>query len=353
MSDVLVQMQDSRSLTARPLLFLTASKFWLIGSLFAVVFCVGCGNEQPSKTVDKSKWLPFPPGVDKSLGTHYAEALNANDEDPGSYFKLSMHSQQVASEIRGNKRLAGKFIIQGAETLKMGLDLGAANPPPRSMIQDIYVTAAICLSDGGEAEKAVAMMDEAARVGIPLETLSQLGDLEGWAAAREVSGYEDKFQRWKTTAMTRIKSAISPSSIFPFKLSAKDINGNAQSLKAYEGKVIIVDVWGTWCEPCKREIPFFIQLQDKYRDDLQILGANVEEGDSIKENKELVANAIETLGINYPCMLVDPKVAGQIPNFKSFPSTVFIDRKGQVRHMIEGVHTFEYLDAIVNALVEE
>jgi thiol-disulfide isomerase/thioredoxin len=52
----------------------------------------------------------------------------------------------------------------------------------------------------------------------------------------------------------------------------KDLEGEEVSLSDYEGKIIFVNFWATWCGPCKREIPGFIELQNKYKDDLVILG---------------------------------------------------------------------------------
>ncbi len=67
------------------------------------------------------------------------------------------------------------------------------------------------------------------------------------------------------------QAGVSPNSVLNFSL--KDLNGNPVDLKQYHGKVVILDVWDTWCSPCRKGIPEFVQLYDQYRDQgLEIVG---------------------------------------------------------------------------------
>ena len=70
----------------------------------------------------------------------------------------------------------------------------------------------------------------------------------------------------------------------------KDSNGNSVSLADYKGKVVLLNFWATWCGPCKIEIPWFIEFQNKYgKDGLQVVGVSVD--DTVDKLKPYVAKA--------------------------------------------------------------
>ena len=70
----------------------------------------------------------------------------------------------------------------------------------------------------------------------------------------------------------------------------KDINNKDVKLSSLAGKVILLDFWATWCGPCKIEIPWFVEFQNKYgKDGLQVVGVSVD--DTLDKLKPYVANA--------------------------------------------------------------
>jgi thiol-disulfide isomerase/thioredoxin len=76
-----------------------------------------------------------------------------------------------------------------------------------------------------------------------------------------------------------------------------DLDGKPQALRQWQGKVMVVNFWATWCGPCREEIPVFIRLQDRYRDrGLQFVGIAIDEPVRVR------AYARE-LGINFPLLI--------------------------------------------------
>ncbi len=141
---------------------------------------------------------------------------------------------------------------------------------------------------------------------------------------------------------------------FAFRLDATDIEGNRVSLADLKGQVVVVDVWGTWCPPCRAEVPSFVRLQAEFADQgLQIIGLNYERGRSERENLQTVKDFIRENGVNYPCLMGDAATRDQIPNFRGFPTTLFIDRQGRVRLQAVGLHGYDYLETAVRALLAE
>ena len=106
----------------------------------------------------------------------------------------------------------------------------------------------------------------------------------------------------------------------------KDLDGNTVRMADYKGKVVILDFWATWCPPCKKEIPGFINLQKKYGDKgLVVIGVSLDEG-----GPAVVKPFAQKMGINYPLVMGDQKIAAAFGGIEAIPTTFIIDREGNV-----------------------
>jgi len=110
-----------------------------------------------------------------------------------------------------------------------------------------------------------------------------------------------------------------------------DLEGNAQSLSQYRGKIVLVNFWATWCKPCTTEMPAMQTTYDKLRDKGFVVLAINELEDDAK-----VREHIKQHGHTFPVLMDrDNKVANQFGVF-GLPVSVFIDEKGVVREYIKG-----------------
>jgi peroxiredoxin len=92
-------------------------------------------------------------------------------------------------------------------------------------------------------------------------------------------------------------SVEAPAATTDFAL--RDLAGKTHSLADWRGKVVLLNFWATWCPPCRREIPLFIELQRRYaKQGLQIVGISV-------DNPEAVARYWQEMRINYPLLIAD------------------------------------------------
>jgi thiol-disulfide isomerase/thioredoxin len=105
----------------------------------------------------------------------------------------------------------------------------------------------------------------------------------------------------------------------------KDLDGKVLSLEAYKGKVILLNFWATWCGPCRAEIPSLIELQNKYKDGMQIIGMVVDDDDE-NEIRAVVKN--ET--INYPVALSPLPVRMAYGGIMALPTVFIINPEGRV-----------------------
>jgi thiol-disulfide isomerase/thioredoxin len=153
--------------------------------------------------------------------------------------------------------------------------------------------------------------------------------------------------------LEEVKRQLAKAETFPFDFTLNDLDDEPVSLADYKGKVVIVDIWGTWCPPCRMEIPHFIELKKRYADKgFDIVGINYESSDD-DQAKEAIADFVKENGINYKCVLGDEETQRQVPEFEGFPTTLFIDRAGKVRLKLVGLHPLAALECVVKELLAD
>lgn len=129
----------------------------------------------------------------------------------------------------------------------------------------------------------------------------------------------------------------------------KDASGKLVHLADYKGKVVIVDFWATWCNPCMVEIPWFQEFERKYKDrGFEVVGISMDD-DGWKAINPFVAKR----KLNYRVVLGDDKTGDQYGGLEALPTTFVIDRNGRIAsaHVglpVAGKKDFE--DAILQLL---
>lgn len=125
------------------------------------------------------------------------------------------------------------------------------------------------------------------------------------------------------------------------------LDGTRLNFAELAGKVVVIDFWATWCGPCVKEIPGYIELQRKYAEDgVVFVGISVDDG-----NLDRVRAFSERYGVNYPMVHYDNAVIGAFGGIEVIPTTFLIDRDGNIRHRKLGaVATAEYEALIVSLL---
>lgn len=132
--------------------------------------------------------------------------------------------------------------------------------------------------------------------------------------------------------------------LFHFRLP--DLEGQFVSStdERFQGKVVLIDLWGTWCAPCRAMTPFVKQLHSRYASEgLEVVGIAFEKSGA-KDPSELVAEYVAEHGIDYlmlyggaaelPTDLVFQKLP--LSEFDGFPTTLVLGRDGGVRAVVQG-----------------
>jgi len=124
-------------------------------------------------------------------------------------------------------------------------------------------------------------------------------------------------------------------------LTLTDVSGRVITPGDLAGKVLLIDYWATWCEPCKKEMPGYQRLQDKYQGrGLVVIGIAFDgTGDPVR------GFAMQH-GIRYPLVVNSPGMESQFGGILGLPTTFVFDRNHILRYKVIG---FEYTDVVEKA----
>jgi thiol-disulfide isomerase/thioredoxin len=104
------------------------------------------------------------------------------------------------------------------------------------------------------------------------------------------------------------------------RMVLKTIDGKTLDSNDFDGKVVLVNFWATWCPPCRDEIPDLIKLQQRYKDHLLIIGVSSDEGPV-----DMVSKFVAAHNMNYPIVMETPELTAMFPGIYALPTTFTID----------------------------
>lgn len=113
----------------------------------------------------------------------------------------------------------------------------------------------------------------------------------------------------------------------------KDADGRTVRLSDYRGKVVLLDFWATWCDPCRYEIPWFMDMERKKKDrGFAVLGVSMDD-----DGWEVVKPFIAELGVNYRILVGTDETAQLYGGIDALPTTFLIDRDGKIASVHVGL----------------
>ncbi len=137
----------------------------------------------------------------------------------------------------------------------------------------------------------------------------------------------------------------------------KDLENHDVSLSQFNGKVVLVNFWATWCGPCRIEIPWLIELQEKYAArGFTVLGVAMDE-----EGKSAVAPFVQkerfkvegtSQSMNYPIVLGNDATADKFGGLVGFPTSLLISRDGRVVKRVDGLVSCDEIDEAIRSQLE-
>jgi len=129
----------------------------------------------------------------------------------------------------------------------------------------------------------------------------------------------------------------------------KDLEGQMRNVDEWNGKVLLINFWATWCPPCKKEMPAFIELQEQYAEQgLQIIGIALDDEESVQD-------FADTLGVNYPVMAAEyeglelSRAYGN--HIGALPFSVFVNRDGKIVLTQAGELSKQHIEQIIKPIL--
>jgi thiol-disulfide isomerase/thioredoxin len=128
-------------------------------------------------------------------------------------------------------------------------------------------------------------------------------------------------------AGANLKGSLAP------EFALQSLDGKAVHLADFRGKAVLLNFWATWCEPCKIEMPWFVELQKQYGPEgLQVVGIAMDDA-----SQEDIAKFASKMGVNYPILIGKEAVGDAYGGVQFLPATFYIGRDGKVVEKVFGL----------------
>lgn len=134
------------------------------------------------------------------------------------------------------------------------------------------------------------------------------------------------------------------------KFTVSTLTGGTIDTDDFRGKLLVIDVWASWCEPCRIAAPHFVELHERFKSrGVAVMGLSADhEGTSTMEE---VKGFIDEFGITYPVGLLNKdafdkllELTGEAPESFTIPTTILIDREGRLIRLFSGYFAGQELE---------
>lgn len=161
---------------------------------------------------------------------------------------------------------------------------------------------------------------------------------------KEIVKYSVRFSVFSAMILL-ITSLVSYAGDSVHKIKLGELNALIENNK---GKVVVVDLWATWCPPCRKEIPGFINLYNKHKKNgLEIIGIAFDEN-----GPAVVPQAVIKMGINYPVYLGGGDIA-QAHDLQAYPTTIIYGKDGKMANRHVGYVSEKEFDDEIGILLKK
>ncbi len=133
-----------------------------------------------------------------------------------------------------------------------------------------------------------------------------------------------------------------------YNFATQQLDGSDLKLADYQGKVVIVDMWDTWCPPCRKGIPEFVELYNEYKDQgFVVIGLAFG-----RDGKPAVDQFVADYGVNYVNGLVNQDVINKLGQPRGIPTTFVFDQNGNMYQKYTGYREKSVFETDIQTLLK-
>lgn len=275
------------------------------------------------------------------------DCLKRVPDDRSALFLLSEVTQFEAQDLERPASLP--YYLRSARAIRA---LSARYPDltveEKRLRPTVFYNEACTRALAGESTDAVKALEDAVDAGF--ESVAQVEADDMLDSLRVLPGFLALKARMERTQVERLLAQTTP---FPFDFALNRPDGTPLALSSLKGNVVLVAFSGTWCPPCRKEVPHLVKLYRKYRGKgLEIVSIYLEIG-SPDEAMTRVSADVKERAIPFPCVIGNESTSLMVPGFEGLPTLIALDARGKVRLKVGGYLPFSALDAIAARLLEE
>ena len=263
-----------------------------------------------------------------SLGTLGDEVLGRSKRIAG---QLYLAQGKIAQNLRNNPGYPSKSLSVLGEPLMNLARARAINDDEVSTLQTINEAFEIGYTnfDAVEMDSVFANVDQRQlRESVRSHKIAYKKKLAGWSR-QELAGFNQ----------------------FQLNFDVANVDGGRIRSSDLKGKVTVLDLWATWCPPCRKGIPHFVKLDHEYGSSkVSVVGISMDEPSDPASAVDTVKNFAIDNDIDYKLAVGTNAIKAQIPGRVLLPTTLFIDQNGTVRYVAQGYHDYMQLEALTKAL---
>lgn len=144
------------------------------------------------------------------------------------------------------------------------------------------------------------------------------------------------FWIWQSAAAAATTGGLAPSPREGFPapdFTLPSLQGDEVTLSALRGQVVIINLWTSWCPPCREEMPAIEQIYGQYRDrGLEVLAVN----STFQDDESAAATFVKELGLTFPVLLDRDGAVSRRYQLQALPTTFFVNRRGVIHDVVLG-----------------
>jgi thiol-disulfide isomerase/thioredoxin len=145
--------------------------------------------------------------------------------------------------------------------------------------------------------------------------------------------------------LKEIRFASHPEMAPPFMIN--DLTGKPISSASFPGKVVLISFWATWCPPCRLEIPELIDLANRYKDQVEIVGISMDDPEDVAK----VQSFVTKMGMNYPVAMGTKDLVDEYGGVPALPTVFVLNKEGRVVQKHMGLMSTELYDTEIRSLL--